>query len=269
MVESDGGRPDGGSRDEPDRPTAPPPLPSEFLAICWQRFQFRHPAWDLTRLVLVAVAVVATGALGWSVFTSRSSPPPAGRPGASTPATDGATPYGSTTTQPGAVTSTTMIAVIVVDISGAVQRPGPVRLGTSARVDEAIAAAGGATSDADLARVNRAAILGDGERVYVPRRGEETVPEPVNGGGATGAAGPTGPADLSAPGSAAAKSAIVNLNTATVDELDTLPGVGPATAQAIVEYRSEHGRFNRIEDLLDVRGIGNAKFAALRSRVTV
>ena len=269
MVESDGGRPEDGRRGEPDRPAPPPPLPSELLTICWQRFQLRHPGWDLTRLVLVAVAVVATGALGWSVFAARSSPPRTDRARASTTPTIGTTPYASTTTQPGAATASTVSAVIVVDISGAVQRPGPVRLGTSARVDEAIAAAGGATSDADLARVNRAAILGDGERVYVPRRGEEAVPETVNGSGATGATGPTGPDGLSAPGGAAAKSAIVNLNTATVDELDTLPGVGPATAQSIMEYRSEHGRFNRIEDLLEVRGIGNAKFATLRSRVTV
>ena len=269
MVETRGGRPEGELRGEPDRPAAPPPLPSELLTICWERFHLRHPAWDLTRLVLVAVAVVATGALGWSVFAARSSSPVADRSSISTNPRIGTTPNASTTTPLGAATSTTVSAFIVVDVSGAVQRPGPVRLGTSARVDEAIAAAGGATPDADLDRVNRAAVLGDGERIYVPRRGEETVPEPVNGGGATSAAGPTGSAGSPTPGGTPAKSAMVNLNTATVDELDTLPGVGPATAQAIVEYRSEHSRFNRIEDLLDVRGIGNAKFAALRSRVTV
>lgn len=269
MVESPGGRPEVGSRDEPDRPAAPPPLPSELLTICWQRFQLRHPRWDLTRLVLVAAAVVATGALAWSVFAARPSEPVADRSRTPTTPAIGTTPYTPTTTQPGAVAPTTVPEFIVVDVSGAVQRPGPVRLGTSVRVDDAIAAAGGAATDADLDRVNRAALLGDGERIYVPRRGEDTVPEPVNGGGATGAAGSSGPAGRSTTGGEEAKSATVNLNTATVDELDTLPGVGPATAESIVEYRNEHGRFSRIEDLLDVRGIGNAKFTALRNRVTV
>ncbi|MFP5376615.1 MAG: ComEA family DNA-binding protein, partial [Acidimicrobiia bacterium] len=100
---------------------------------------------------------------------------------------------------------------------------------------------------------NLAARVADGERVYVPRRGE--APPPGAPGGGAGGAG--------------AGSAPVDLNTATVDQLVSLPGIGPATARAIVDHRAEHGRFTSVEQLLDVRGIGEAKLAALRPLVKV
>lgn len=140
---------------------------------------------------------------------------------------------------------------VIVHAAGAVLRPGLYRLAAGARVDDLVSAAGGLAVDADADRVNLAALLSDGQRVYFPRRGE-VVPADV---GAAGAAAANGP---------------VNLNTATEEQLDALPGVGPATAKAIVAERSRRGgRFQSVEDLLQVRGIGPAKLEALRDLVTV
>ena len=139
---------------------------------------------------------------------------------------------------------------VVVHAAGAVRTPGVYRLANGARVGDLLEAAGGALPEADLDSVNLAQPLVDGERVYVPRRGEAV---PV-GGGATAAAKPAGPLDL---------------NRATADELDGLPGVGPATAAAIVEHRGRVGRFRSVDDLLDVPGIGDAKLARLRPLVKV
>jgi competence protein ComEA len=124
------------------------------------------------------------------------------------------------------------------------------RLGDAARVADALDAAGGAAAEADLDALNLAAKLSDGERVYVPRKGEVGI----GPGQSLGASPPAGPLDL---------------NTATADQLDDLPGVGPATAGAIISYRTEHGRFRSVEQLLEVRGIGEAKLASIRSKVRV
>ena len=142
-----------------------------------------------------------------------------------------------------------------VHAAGAVARPGLYRVRVGGRVADVLDAAGGPSADADLDQVNLAAKVNDGERVYVPRRGEP-VPAVVGGAGSAGATagGGGGPVDL---------------NTATLDQLDELPGIGPATAQAIVDYRAEHGRFSQVQELLEVRGIGEAKLAALRSKVRV
>lgn len=139
-----------------------------------------------------------------------------------------------------------------VHAAGAVARPGVYRVRPGGRVSDVVDAAGGPAPEADLDQVNLAAKVIDGERVYVPKRGEAPPP---GTGGADGGSGPgAGPVDL---------------NTATADQLDALPGVGPAIAQAVVDHRAEHGRFRSVEDLLEVRGIGEAKLAALRSRVKV
>jgi competence protein ComEA len=149
---------------------------------------------------------------------------------------------------------------VVVHVAGAVAKPGVYRLRAGARVSDAIDAAGGPAPDADLDRVNLAAPLADGTQVYVVRRGE------TGSGGAPGGGGGVAGGGVASGGAA---DSIVNINTATVDELDSLPGVGPATAQAIVDYRTEHGRFRSVEGLLEVRGIGESKLAALRKRVRV
>ena len=144
-------------------------------------------------------------------------------------------------------------ADVYVHVAGAVGRPGLYTLGAGARVAAAIEAAGGAAADADVDQINLAAKVADGERIYVPRKGE-TVP--VAAGGTSGAGG-------------AATSGPVNLNTATIEQLDTLPGVGPTTAQAILDHRTRNGRFRSVDDLMNVRGIGPAKLEQLRPLVRV
>ncbi|HVM02968.1 MAG TPA: helix-hairpin-helix domain-containing protein [Acidimicrobiales bacterium] len=145
---------------------------------------------------------------------------------------------------------------VTVHVAGQVVSPGVYALASGGRVADAVVAAGGAAAEADVEQLNLAARVSDGERVYVPRKGESppaaTVP-PAAGGGAK-AATPAGP---------------VNLNTATAEQLDALPGVGPATSRAILAYRSSHGRFRSVTELLEVPGIGPAKLEALRPLVKV
>lgn len=136
---------------------------------------------------------------------------------------------------------------LTVHVSGAVVSSGLVALPAGSRVADAIAAAGGAAADADLAAVNLASPLVDGSQVIVPARGAARD---------RGGAGPPG----AGPGP-------VPLNSATVDELQELPGIGPVTAGRIVAHREAHGPFGAVEDLLDVPGIGETRLAALRDLV--
>ena len=145
---------------------------------------------------------------------------------------------------------------VVVDVAGAVARPGLVRLRAGSRVADALAAAGGAAPDAALAGVNQARVVADGEQVRVPRVGEP-LPPPLPQTPSTGGSSPSAPA------------APVDLNAATPAELDTLPGVGPATAAAIITWRQENGGFRKVDDLLEVPGIGPARLERLRPHVRV
>jgi competence protein ComEA len=143
-------------------------------------------------------------------------------------------------------------ARVVVHVVGAVRRPGLYRLAQGARIADAVARAGGATRKADLAAVNLAAPLADGEQVVVPPRGA-AVGASAGDGGAAGAGGaPAGP---------------VHLSTATLEELDALPGVGPVTAQKILDYRDAHGAFTSVDELDAVPGIGPARLEQLRELV--
>jgi len=139
---------------------------------------------------------------------------------------------------------------VTVYVCGAVRSPGVVRLPAGARVCDAIELAGGATAAAELAAVNLAAKVVDGQQIVVPERG--AAPAVATG-------------DASAP----ASGGLVNINTASIAELEELQGVGPATAAAIVDYRTEHGPFTAIEGIMDVPGIGDAKFAAMKDSITV
>ncbi|MPY93048.1 MAG: ComEA family DNA-binding protein [Acidimicrobiia bacterium] len=153
----------------------------------------------------------------------------------------------------------TTAAPAMVHVAGAVASPGVYPLLPGARVDDVVRQAGGPRPDADVARLNLAAPVEDGSRVHVPAVGEAPLPAPVvpeggpggRGGGAGSSGGPGEPVDV---------------NAATEAELDELPGVGPATAAAIVAYREEHGPFASVDALEDVPGIGPAKVAALRER---
>jgi competence protein ComEA len=143
---------------------------------------------------------------------------------------------------------------LVVYVVGAVRRPGVYRLREGSRVEDAVLRAGGATSKADLVGVNLAAPLADGEQVLVPAR----LPPAV--AAAQGAPSP-------GTGSGSALAGPVQLSVATVDQLDALPGIGPVTAQKIVDYRTAHGSFRSVDDLDDVPGIGPARVEQLRGLV--
>ncbi len=142
----------------------------------------------------------------------------------------------------------------LIQVDGAVQRPGLYRLPPGARVNDALQAAGGPRPEADLQQVNLAARLQDGARVWIPRRAETPPPTP-----SPPAAGwPTSPA-----------TGKLDLNTATAAQLEALPGIGPALAQRILDYREQHGPFRQVDDLLAVPGIGPTKLEQIRPYVTV
>jgi competence protein ComEA len=140
---------------------------------------------------------------------------------------------------------------VFVHVTGAVRRPGVYRLPSWARLDLAVKRAGGPATGADLQGVNLAAKAADGQQVVVPRKGAAGMPA---AGGAAFGGGSSGP---------------LSLNTATAEQLDQLEGVGPATAQKILEWRKDHGGFRSVDDLKQITGIGPKKFEALKDKVRV
>jgi competence protein ComEA len=139
--------------------------------------------------------------------------------------------------------------LLVVDVAGAVRHPGLYRLRDGSRIDDAISSAGGPTAKAQLDTVNLAAPVADGEQVVVPGRGPD------------GLAVPSDPAAGSSP------SAPLDLNSATLEQLENLPGIGPVTAQKILDYRQQHGAFHSLAELQGVPGIGPAHMAQLKGLV--
>jgi len=156
---------------------------------------------------------------------------------------------------------------VVVHVAGEVRHPGVYSLSAGARVIDALAAAGGPTSAADLDRVNLAVPLGDAVQVYVPRRGARATPRATQPLPQPGVNVPIAPAPSGGAPSIAVAPEMISLSTATAPQLDALPGVGPATAAAIIAYRERHGPFATVDDLLAVPGIGPSKLARLRDRV--
>ncbi len=151
---------------------------------------------------------------------------------------------------------------IEVHVAGAVLRPGVVQLPSGSRLYEAILAAGGATDKADPDRLNLAAVVEDGQKVLVPLRGEPDQADAPTGGSPS----PGSAAGGTRPGSGGGK---INLNTASLEELGTLPRVGPVLAQRIVDWRQQHGRFNTVQELDAVDGIGPKLLEALRPLVGI
>jgi len=137
-------------------------------------------------------------------------------------------------------------------ISGAVQHPDVYTLPLDSIVKDALLAAGGPADDADLDRINLAAPLTDGEHVYVPHLGEESLP-----------------VELPADSASSASGGALNINTADVAAFETLPGIGPGIAQRICDYRQANGPFARIEDIMNVSGIGPSTFAKIQDLITI
>ena len=217
-------------------------------------------------VALLALAALLAAGFVWARATPRLLGPadPAGRAAGTAAPGDPSTGQGAAAGSAGAAgsgqtlpraapdTSTASVGAsdrVAVHVAGHVRRPGLVRLPTGSRVHDAIRAAGGVTSGADLDAVNLARKLVDGEQVLIPGPGDPPPPLPEGASPGT----PTAPLDL---------------NTATVDQLDTLPGVGEVTAGRIVAYRSAHP-FTTVDELLEVPGIGQRRFDQLKDLVTV
>lgn len=201
------------------------------------------PPRQLAACVAALVAVLALG--GWYLSRGGSDAQPASAPAAIEVQGDGA---GGEAGGGGSV---------VVHVAGAVREPGVYRMRTDARVDDAVGRAGGATAKADLSQVNLAAKVEDGGQVLVPKRAPAAAaaaPSSAGTGSATAGAAPGVP---------------LNLNTATLEQLDQLQGIGPSTAQQIIGYREEHGGFRSVDELDQVPGIGEVRLASLREQVRV
>ena len=197
-------------------------------------------------LLVVALLVGARFVVRAGTPAGAAAPPIVGSGDAPTgdAPTGGAPAAGSTAGAPAAA-STRLVVYVV----GAVRRPGLYRLTEGSRVADAVARAGGVTRKADPAALNLAAPLADGEQVLVPKR------LPVAVAASQGAAVPGVPQGP------------IQLSSATAEQLDALPGIGPATAQKILDYRAEHGAFRSVEELDDVPGIGPARIEQLRGLV--
>lgn len=241
------------------------------------RFALSPRAAVLLAAVVVglALAVVAIGTLGTRSTAGVTVTSGPSAPERSTGAEPGATAGADSGSgsRPGGVPGTASpsgpasTAAVSVHVLGAVVRAGVLEVPAGTRVDGVLQRVGGTTDDADLARLNLARPVVDGERLYVPRVGEAEVPEalrpdaPTTGGGSAATAGGTGAAgDAAAP---------VDLNTADQASLETLPGIGPALAARILAWREEHDGFTSVDDLLEVSGIGDTRLAELRDRVRV
>jgi competence protein ComEA len=213
-------------------------------------------------VVLAVVAVVAALVAGLFVWGSR----PRAEPVAALPIVSvaegqsaGPAPPSGARSAAAAPTATATPSVVVVSVVGKVTRPGLVSVAEGARVADVLTAAGGPQPGVDVSQLNLARRVGDGEQIAV---GIPAAPDALpaaaapsgSGGGAAGSAPAAGPIDL---------------NSAGVDQLDTLPGVGPVTAQRIVEWRTRNGRFARVEQLREIDGIGERRFEQLRTLVRI
>lgn len=154
--------------------------------------------------------------------------------------------------------------IVVVDICGEVRHPLVATLAAGSRVEDAINEAGGLTEDADISNINRAKLLEDGEKIYIPSI--------KDGSGTNGSSEGFADTEEASDGSSSAgvsASGKININSASSEELQTLNGVGPATAQKIIDYREQYGSFNTIEDIKNVNGIGDVTYEKLKDYITV
>ncbi len=211
----------------------------------------RGPVLLVVALVSVAVLVTAVSVLrmggqGEVVAPSTTQPSPL------VPAMPASSGVAGAVTTPSAAASRSASGTVTVDVAGKVRRPGVATLPAGSRVVDALRRAGGARGGVDVSGLNLARVLVDGEQILVGR--------PAAPSGVAASASTTGPP---------ATGALVNLNTATEEQLDTLPGVGPVTAQKILQWRTAHGAFSAVDELLDIDGIGEKTLADLAPLVTL
>ena len=218
-------------------------------------------------MLLGIVSLLLGGWFWWDVASSRgqvvplsdvSTPDARGQPDGSTgtdPGESGGTSEGGQASGPASGRK------IVVHVTGAVNRAGVVELPEGSRIHEAIAAVGGSTATADLERLNLASVLADGQKIHVPQAGDPAETQ--------GTAGNETGSDGTGSGGQGTGSAKVDLNTASVEELGTLPRVGPVLAQRIFDWRKEHGRFSAVEELDAVDGVGPKMLETLLPLVRV
>jgi competence protein ComEA len=216
-------------------------------------------------VLLVAVAIVFGIRVAWASSSAKPESVPAAAPGPPGGLVSRTVPAAFATTgatgSPTPTANATAAGVLVVDVVGQVRRAGVVRLPPGSRVLDAVDAAGGAKASADLNLVNLARVLVDGEQIVVPKPGEIVPGAPGPPGVGAGAAG--------AGSTGGAAGALVNLNTADVAALDSLPGVGPVLSKRIADWRAAHGRFSTVDELGEVSGIGDKLLAQIRPKVTV
>lgn len=256
----------------------------------------RSTRWGLSPRVLLLVAVLALVAVVWGVtqFSAAPRAEQVASPSASAESVQAVgaqqSPGAQSTAQPSesAQGGASGEATVRVHVAGAVNNPGVYTLPAQGRAVDAIAAASGAAADADLDRVNLAGALSDGVQIYVPHRGETAAPAQIQPNGGTANAGQGNAANgaaqngasqggaqphpartLTPAGSAQKGSTPVNINTATAEELQTLPRIGPAMAQRIIAWREAHGGFRSVDELDAVPGIGPSMLENLRPLVTV
>lgn len=226
----------------------------------WLRF------FGVRRLVAGAVGLGAAMLAGWWLLRPAAVPVEVRLPVVSVSSTPASAPDADDTPTAG---------LLRVHVAGAVRRPGVYSLDAGARVVDAVRAAGGATESADLERINLAQTVLDTEQVVVPRRVASrprvtVAPRHAPRRPVTTTSTPVeSPSSPTEPGTPPSTQATVNLNTATVDQLDMLPGIGPATAKAIVAHRSRKGPFSRLDDLLAIDGIGPKKLDGIRDLVSL
>lgn len=212
----------------------------------------RHAAIIISLLSLLSGIAVA-----WfhSAPTAVHAIAPGGEAGPVPAPEEEAVPPDGADTSPGAVDSpgqTEEQRTVVVYVSGQVASTGVLTLEAGARVVDAVEGAGGMTGEADTSALNLARVLVDGEHVYVPALGEAAPPDVLGGG----------------PGTPATGGTLIQLNLATASDLESLPGIGPSTAAKIIAWREQNGAFTSVEELLEISGIGPAKFEAIKDLVS-
>lgn len=213
------------------------------------------------KAVVVAILIVIAAASGFAMasFGNRSSGVSFERSDDSDTSAERRVGGAPTDDADGSSNKSSAAAEVYVDVDGAVARPGVYRLTDGARVSQAIDAAGGLTAEADVTGLNRASKITDGQKIHVPTVGEQQAA--TSAGGAD-----NGVASASGKGTS---SGLVNINTASAAELQTLSGIGPSMAQSIIDERTQNGAFASVDDLMRVSGIGEKKLAKIKDCICV